>query len=181
MFGEKLARGLPKPPPPPPPCVASGFGAFTCGETPNWVAKTPKWDARMRRATGGGGNSTTKQYFKMLISTWRCVFLILSLLQCQSLPISFLRAEMRENRAYINTLHSTGNISAEDSVHKNKVGHNNTHGMVSSLLFFLLNILLHKVYISNILCGLRLWVQDLYSKRSLSLAMFKQHLMNISL
>ncbi len=33
-------------------------------------------------------------------------------------------------------LHSTGNISAEDSVYKNKVGHNSTCGIVSPLLFF---------------------------------------------
>jgi hypothetical protein len=52
--------------------------------------------------------------------------------------------------------YTTYKISAEDSEHKNKVGHNNTRGIVSSLLFFRLNLLLHKVYISNILCGLRL-------------------------
>jgi hypothetical protein len=61
-------------------------------------------------------------------------------------------------------LHSTGNISAEDSAHKNKVGHNSTRGIVSPFLFFLLKLLLHKVYISNILCGLRLLIQDVYSK-----------------
>jgi len=59
-------------------------------------------------------------------------------------------------RSQSTTLHSTGNISAEDSVHKNKVSHNNTRGIVSSLLFLPLKLLLHKVYISNILCGLRL-------------------------
>jgi hypothetical protein len=48
------------------------------------------------------------------------------------------------------TLQATGNISAEGSVYKNKAGHNSTHGTVSSLLFFLLNILLHTVYIFNI-------------------------------
>ncbi len=46
-------------------------------------------------------NSTMKQYFKMLISTRRCVFLALSLLQCQSSPISFVHAVTRENMAYI--------------------------------------------------------------------------------
>ncbi len=59
-------------------------------------------------------------------------------------------------RSQSTTLHSTGNISADDSVHKNKVGHNNTRGTISSSLFFPLKLLLHKVYISNILCGLRL-------------------------
>jgi hypothetical protein len=50
----------------------------------------------------------------------------------------------------------TGNISAEGSVYKNKAGHNSTRGTVSSLLFFLLKLLLHTVYISTSLCGLRL-------------------------
>jgi hypothetical protein len=60
------------------------------------------------------------------------------------------------SRSQSTTLHSTGNISAEDSVHKDKVGHNSTHGTVSSLLFFPLKLLLQIVYIFNILCGLRL-------------------------
>jgi hypothetical protein len=69
-------------------------------------------------------------------------------------------------------LHPTGNISAEDNVHKNKVGHNSTHGIVSPLLFFRLKLLLHKVYIYNILCGLKLLIQDICSKEKPSLAMF---------
>jgi len=69
-------------------------------------------------------------------------------------------------------LHPTGNISGEDRVHKIKVRHNSTHGIVSPLLFFPLKILLHKVYISNILCGLRLLIQDVYSKEKPSLIMF---------
>ncbi len=69
-------------------------------------------------------------------------------------------------------LHPTGNISAEDSVHKHKVGHNGTRGIVSPLLFFPLRLLLHKVYISNILWGLRLLIQDICSKEKPSLAMF---------
>jgi hypothetical protein len=109
---------------------------------------------------GGGGQirhfsnkSTMKQYFKKLISHKRRVFLALSLLQCQSLPISFVRAVKRENVPYIvkgslyrgaksgsrsqpTSLYSTGNISAQDSVHNNKVGHNSAHGTVSSMLFF---------------------------------------------
>jgi hypothetical protein len=109
----------------------------------------------------------------MLNSTRRCEFLILSLLQCHIVLISFLRAVKRKVASYIvrqslrrasklvanpqsTTLNSTGNISAEDSVHKNKVGHNNTRGIVSSLLFFPLNLLLRKVCIFIILCGLRL-------------------------
>jgi len=38
-------------------------------------------------------------------------------------------------------------------------------------VIFPAEILLHKVYISNILCGLRLLIQDVYSKEKLSLAM----------
>ncbi len=45
------------------------------------------------------------------------------------------------------TLHSTGNISAEGSVQKNKADYNSTRGTVSSLLFFPLKVLLHTVYI----------------------------------
>ena len=48
------------------------------------------------------------------------------------------------------TLRSSGNISAEGSVYKNKAGHDSTRGTVSSLLFFPLKILLHTVYIFNI-------------------------------
>ena len=40
-----------------------------------------------------------KQYFKMLISTRKCVFLILSLLQFK--VSFFLRAVKRENMAYM--------------------------------------------------------------------------------
>jgi hypothetical protein len=53
-------------------------------------------------------------------------------------------------------LHSTGNTSAEDSVYKNKVGHNSTRRNSKPLVIFPDELLLHKVYISNILCGLRL-------------------------
>jgi hypothetical protein len=112
-------------------------------------------------------SSLIKDYFKILISHNRRVKLAPSLLQCQSLPISFQRAVRRENVSYIvtraykrpaetarlsqsATLRSTGNISAEGSVHKNKAGHNSTRGTVSSLLVFPLNILLHTVYIFNI-------------------------------
>ncbi len=115
------------------------------------------------------------------------------------MPISFLRAWQvilySEGRAHkwapklvaspqLTALHPTGNISAEDSVHKNKVGHNSTRGKVSPMLFFPLRLILHKVYISNILCGLRLLIQDVYSKEkpSSSLAMFisisNEHILN---
>jgi hypothetical protein len=148
--------------------VAAKSGASHVGSRQN---DQPKWSAT-GHVTGGGGirhfsnNSTTKQYFKILISHNRRVFLASSLLQCQSSPISFLQAVKRESVSYIvnmgqprakkgsrsqsATLHSTGNISAEDSVYKNKAGHNSTRGIVSSLLFFLLKLLLHTVYIFNI-------------------------------
>jgi hypothetical protein len=47
------------------------------------------------------------------------------------------------------TPHSTGNTSV-----KKEVGHSNTRGTVR-LCSFLLKLLLHIVYISNILCGLK--------------------------
>ena len=46
------------------------------------------------------------------------------------------------------TLHSTGNISAEDSVKQEQS--QPQRGTVSSLLFFPLKLLLHTVYIFNI-------------------------------
>jgi hypothetical protein len=39
-------------------------------------------------------------------------------------------------------------------------------------VIFPAELLLHKVNISNILCGLRLQIQDIYSKEKPSLAMF---------
>jgi hypothetical protein len=59
------------------------------------------------------------------------------------------------------TLRSTGNISAEGSVYKNKADHNSTRGTISSLLFFPLNILLHTVYILNIF----MWTEVINSRR----------------
>ncbi len=108
--------------------------------------------------------SLIKDYFKKLISHNRRAKLAPSLPKCQSLSISFLRAVRRKNVSYIvtraykrpakttrhsqsATLHSTGNISAEGSENKYKAGHNSTYGIVSSLLFFPLKILLHTVYI----------------------------------
>ncbi len=63
---------------PPPPCVMPRFGDSPMWGNAKLVRQTPKWVARMRRQSGGGGgvgqfchfsnNSTMKQYFKMLIS-----------------------------------------------------------------------------------------------------------------
>jgi hypothetical protein len=93
----KSARWQPKPPPaemtrqhPPRPatCDVTGGG----------------------RGGGGGGatchfsnSSLTKDYFKILISHNRSAKLATSVLQCQSLPISFLQAVKRENVSYIVT------------------------------------------------------------------------------
>ncbi len=88
-----------------------------------------------------------------LISHNRRAKLAPSLLQCQSWPVSFLRAVRRENVSYIvtraykrpakttrlsqlATLHSLGNISLEVSENKNKVCHNSTRGTVSSFFIF---------------------------------------------
>jgi hypothetical protein len=122
--------------------------------------------------------SLIKGYFKKLMPHNRSAKLSPSLLKCQSLPISFLRAVRRENMYYIvtraykrpakttrhsqsTTLHSTGNISAEGSEHKNNAGHNSTRGTVSSLLFFPLKVLLHTVYIFNIF----MWTEVMDSRR----------------
>ncbi len=123
-----------------------------------------------------------------------------SLLQFQSLPISFLQAVRRENVSYIvtrgykrpantgpaflsqlATLHSTGSISSEGSVHKNKASQNSTRGIVSTLLFFPLNILLHTVYIINIyICTEVINSRRLYQKKPFISNVHVNILMNIS-
>ncbi len=91
-------------------------------------------------------------YFKRPISQNTSAKLAPSLLRCQSLPISFLRAVRRENvpyivtRAYIRpakttrhsqsaTLHSTGNISAEGSEHQEQ-SRPQQHTWNSNLCYF---------------------------------------------
>ncbi len=125
--------------------------------------------------------------FLLLIALANCAYLLFT---CLSGENGILYSE---GRAYkwapklvaspqLTALHPTGNISAEDSVHKNQVGHNSTPGIVNPLLFFPLRLLLHKVYISNILFGLRFLIQDVYSKEKPSLAMFisisNEHILN---
>ncbi len=177
MFGGKPARGLPKPPLPPPTARRLELATLTRGETPNWVAKTGRQN-ETPEGGGGGGNSATFQitqqwsnisrgffhtevcvYFPLLIAVSYCTHL-LSACCAEENGVLYSESEPIKGQLFASpqstTLHSTGNISAEDSVYKNKVDHNNTRGIVSSLLFFPLELLLHKVYISNILCGLRL-------------------------
>ena len=133
-------------------------------ESPKCQNGSPEWDAGVGEGGGGGGqfrhfsnNSTMKQYFKMLLSHGGVCFFsspYCNVILCSS-PFCVLcggnwhltlwgRDYKRAPKLVVSpqstTLYSTGNISAEDSVHKNKVGHNNTRGIVSSLLFFLLKI-----------------------------------------
>jgi hypothetical protein len=64
------------------------------------------------------------------------------------------------------TLHSTDNISV-----KKEVGHSNTRGTVR-LCFIPAEILLHIVYIFNILCGLKVIDSRRLQQREASLALF---------
>jgi hypothetical protein len=149
-----------------------------------------------RRSVGGGGELRVSEITQQRSNISRCFFhtkvcipflLLIAIANCAHLLSMCLAVEngtlYGEGRAFkrapklvaspqSTALHPTGNISAEDSVHKNNVGHNSTRGVVSPLLFFPLKLLLHKVYIYNILCGLRLLIQDIYSKEKPSLAMF---------
>ncbi len=159
MFGEKPARGLPKPPPP----LHSAWirRLSHVGKNVKLSRQAPNTAAQMRRQSGGRiprflNNSTTKQYFKMLLSqedvySFSSPYCIGKL--CSSsfyVPSGgkwhFIYSEGRAYKRALKlvaspqstALHPTGNISAEDSVCKNKVGHNSTRGIVSPLLFFLL-------------------------------------------
>ncbi len=174
---------------PPPPHGAWIWRLLHVDKTPNWVKERqiwpPDWGAGL--GEGGGGisrfsnNSTTEQYFKMLLShegvysfsSPYCSGKLCSSLfyvpgggKCRFIwwGRAYKRAPKLVASPQWSALYSTGNISAEDSVYKNKVVHNSTRGIVSPLLFFPLKILLHEVYISNILCRLRLLIQDVYSK-----------------
>jgi len=107
--------------------------------------------------------------FLLLIALTNCAHLLSTCLAGENGALysegrAYKRAPKLVASPQLTALHSTGNISAEDSVHKIQVGHNSTCGIVSPLLFSPLKLLLHKVYISSILCGLRLLIQDVYSK-----------------
>ncbi len=118
--------------------------------------------------------SLIKGYFKRPISQNLSVKLAATLLQCQSLPISFLRSVKRENVAFIvtqanlrpaktaplsqlATLHSTGNISAESSEHQEQ-SRPQQHTWNSKLfvIFPLKCTAAHSLHIQHLLCGLRL-------------------------
>jgi hypothetical protein len=118
--------------------------------------------------------SLIKGYFKRLISQTLSAKLAPTLLQCQSLPISFLQAVKRENVAYIvaqayirhakaarlsqsATLHSTGNISADNSEHQEQ-SQPQQHTWNSKLfvIFPLKSTAAHSLHIQHLLCGLRL-------------------------
>ncbi len=118
--------------------------------------------------------SLIKGYFKRPKSQNLSAKLSPSLLQCQSLPISFLRAVRRENVPYIATqayirpakttlhsqsatLHSTGNISAESSEHQEQ-SRPQQH-MWNSKLFVIFpakSTAAHSLHIQHPLCRLRL-------------------------
>ncbi len=110
-----------------------------------------------------------------------------TLLQCQSLPTSFLRAVRSEYPANIVFALSRGGrlfflsrlryilqaTSLQKAVNnKNKAGHNSTRGTVSSLLFPAKKYCCTQSTYSTSLCALRLKIEDLHSKRSLLLVMF---------
>ena len=86
------------------------------------------------------------------LHTKMCIsfLLLIALTNCAHLLSAWLASENRvlysEGRVYKRTpelvasppltaLHSTGNISVKNSVHKNEVGHNNTRGIVSLCYF----------------------------------------------
>jgi hypothetical protein len=72
-LGESPLEGNPSHTPPP--LRRLELGTPTRGETPNWVAKTPKRAARMRRRSGEeGGNSATFQIAQQWSNISRCFF-----------------------------------------------------------------------------------------------------------
>jgi hypothetical protein len=133
------------------------------GDPPKWPPRDPplitRWPATCHVTMGEERGETShffkysliKGYFKRPISQNLSAKLAPTLLQCQSLPISFLWAVRRENVAYIviqaytglpkqhavlNRLHYILQAtSLQKAVNiKNKAGHNSTRGTVGSLL-----------------------------------------------
>ncbi len=93
--------------------------------------------------------------FLLLIAEANCAHLLSTCLKGENGALysesrAYKRAPNLVTSPQSTALHPTGNISAEDSVHRNKVGHNSTRGIVSPLLFFPLKLLLHKINIYNI-------------------------------
>ncbi len=114
-------------------------------------------------------------FFLLLIALANCTHLLSTCLASKNSVLysegkAYKRAPELVTSPQSTALHSTGTV--KNSVSKNEVGHNSTRGIVSLFLFFPAELLLHKVYIFNILCGLRLWVQEIYSKKKPSLALF---------
>ncbi len=129
VFGEKPARGLPKPHTPSP-RTAPESGDFYM-----WRKRQihlPDWDARERE---GGENP-----FLLLIALKNCAHLLSVCLASKNGVLcsegrAYKRAPEQGAGPQSTALHSTGNTSVKNSVHKNEVGHNSTHGKVSLCYF----------------------------------------------
>ncbi len=131
VFGEKPGRGLPKPSPPS--CTAPGFGDSHTWKNTKLSRQAPNPAAQMRRRseiTHQWSNISrcffhTKMCipFLLLIAVANCAHL---LSMCLAGENGALYSEGRANKRAPNlvvipqltALHPTGNISAEDSVHK---------------------------------------------------------------
>ncbi len=186
MFGGKPARGQPKPPPPP--VWRPDLATPPRGERPNLVTKTPKWTARMRLPSGGGGggNSPTFQITQQWNNISRCLF---HTKVCIPYPLLIAVSKFAHLLSTWRKEKSGTYYSETEPINRRQIwspGLSRLHSILqatslrrtvytrtksATTTHVPLKLLLHKVYISNILCGLRLWVQDIY-KRSLSLAMF---------
>jgi hypothetical protein len=188
--GGGAARWLPKCPPSPKWRVSGSKRQVyspppnmgTCQNDPPGTRIDPPplitwWPATCHVIRGEGRRETRhfskysliKGYFKRPISQESSAKLAPTLLQCQSLSISFLQALRRENVAYIvtlayirplsqsATLHSTGNISAESSEHQEQ-SRPQQHMWNSKLfvIFPLKSTAAHSLHIQHLLCGLRL-------------------------
>ncbi len=137
VFGEKPARGLPKPPPTPP---RPDYAEFTRGE--NADVESTRWIETRRKGRGGENNeilnnSITKWYFDAILHMKIGIpFLLLnSLTNCAHILLASLASKNRdlysEGSVYKRTselaaspqstaLHSTGNTSVKNSVTRMK-------------------------------------------------------------
>ncbi len=146
-MGKSLVEGYPSHPPP---CTAPGFGDSHTWKNTKLIRQAPNPAAQMIRQS-----EITQQWSNIsrcFFHTKMCIpfLLLIAVANCAHLLSMCLAGEngtlYSEGRAYkrapnlvaipqSTALHPTGNISAEDSVHKNKVGHNSTHGIVTLCYF----------------------------------------------
>ncbi len=185
-MGESPREGNPSNPPPPPTLRAWNLRLPRMEkrqiESPKRQNGPPEWDTGVGGG-GRGGNSATFQITQQWSNISRCFFhmelcvsfpLLIAVPNCAHLLSVCCKEEsgtlyseaesIKGRRNYSLALSRLHSILQATSLRRT-VYTRTKSATTTNVKFLPLKLLLHKVYISNILCGLRLWVQDIYSKK----------------